>query len=302
MTPEFEISSMVWNWCVQFFLSMGVVTGAALSVALGLVLIDWLYVRAKNIEALPVPPDNYWQAKWNLTRFGAIAVGVFLAPIVSGTSYYLIFLLVWKLAPAMVSAQEPEPDVIALFDNISALASVAVLTGALAVIFIIALFLFLRRQAKLIDKNPGHVGLASRFVMRYFQENVILGTFFLVIAFPVLFYFIYNIALFLLVVSSSARHDLRHIILPNADALYMHSVTTLSSLLLIVLLLPFAWLLVVRGAVLLGRYTSENAPMNLIFRRSAKFFLLSLLGFMGYMAMGYWAQLSFKYAVMLIAK
>lgn len=302
MTPELEISSLVWNWCVQFFLTMGLVAGAALSFALGLLLTDWLYVRAKNIESLPVPPDNYWHARRNLTRFKAIALGVFLTPFVSVISYYCIFFMVWKLTPAMVSAQEPAPDVSALFEDNPAMATVVIVAGTIASFAIIALFLLLRRHARLVDKDEVTVGPVSRFVRRYFQENVILGSLFLVIAFPVLLYFFYNIALLVLVVSPSVRHDLNHIILPGADALYMSSVTTLSSLLLAILLLPSAWLLIVRGGILLGRYTIENAPMNLIFGRSAKLFLVGLLGFAGYVAMGYWAQLSFKYVVMLIAK
>lgn len=120
----------------------------------------------------------------------------------------------------------------------------------------------------------------------------------MLIAFPVLAYFFYNIALLVLVISPSARHDLTRIVFPNAESLYLHSLGIIGSWIIVVIFIPAIWLLF-RGKLLRWRYIIENPAMNLIFRRTVKYSILGLLGSVGCTTMHYWADSLFKFIILM---
>lgn len=302
MTGVLPISALAWNWWAEFFLSMGLVTVVAVSFAMGLLFVDWLYLLAKRIESLPVPRNSYWLARWNLSRFLAITVGVLLAPFVSIAGYYLLAPLVWKLAPGMVESPEPDPDAVSMFENGAAMTTAVMISFAVAASVVLNLFFLLRRFGARANIHNTHTALFHRFARRYFQDNLLVGVLLMVLALPVAGYFFYNVALLLLVVSPTARHRLDQVILPNVDSLYLHSLVPLGAALPVVLLIPFLWLFIMRGGLLLSRYLKENIPMNLLFLRTIKLYALAFLGFTGYMTMGYWAQTCLKFIVAVIAK
>ena len=302
MTAPFPIAPLAWNWWVEFFISMGLTTAVALSFALGLLCIDWLYLMAKRIESGPVPQHSYWRARWNLSRFTAIALGVLAAPVVAIGGYSVLSSLVWKLAPAMVDSGEPDSGALSILETPQAMATALMLSFATAQTIVLGLFFVLRHFGILADTRKPRIGLFLRFAKRYFHDTSLVGILLMVIAMPVATIFFYNLAIFLLVVSPSSRHRLDQVILPNADTLYMHGLIPLSSALPVVLLIPFLWLFFVRGGILLGRYLKENIPMNLLFRRTIKLYAVSFFGFSGYMVMGYWAQTFLKFIVSTLVK
>jgi hypothetical protein len=151
-------------------------------------------------------------------------------------------------------------------------------------------------RAKKVDIERGPRGWAKKFLRRYFKENLFLGLILTLIAFPVLAYFFYNIALLVVVISPSARGGLTRIVFPNAESLYIHSLQALGSWLIVVVFIPAIWLLF-RGELLRWRYVIENAAMNLVFRRSVKYSILGLLGYVGCAVMHYWAASLFKFII-----
>ena len=295
MNSQIVLSPKVWNWYVGFFMSMGMVTAAALSFAFGLLLIDWLYQRAKKIESQPTP-ESFRGAYFNISRFQAIALGVLLAPIGIVSSYYFLFLLVWKLTPNMIDAPPLEPEALLFFEDVSNMASLVIFAGALSFGVLAIVFFLLYSYAGRMSTEEAPAGFIKRFVRRYFQENVFIGFLLMLITFPVLTYFLYNIAILAVAVSPSARHGLTQIAFPNAESLYMPSLSILGAWLSVIIFIPFI-LLLIRSLLLRWRYIIENPAMNLIFRRSVKYSALSLFGFVGCAAMYYWAWQSLKYVV-----
>jgi hypothetical protein len=295
MSSVIVLSPQVWNWYVGFFVSMGLVLAAAISFASGLFVIDWLYRIAKKIESQPTP-QSFRGAYFSLSRFQAIVIGVFLAPITAIVSYYCLFLLVWRLAPNMVDASPPEPGALSFLEDSSGMASLVLFVGAVSFSVIAVIFFLLYFYAKRPGFERTPAGIIKRFVRRYFQENLLVGFLLMLIAFPVLTYFLYNMFLLVVYVSPSARHELTQIVFPNAENLYMHSVEILGSWLIVIIFIPFIWLFV-QGVLLIWRYIKENPGMNLIFMRSVKFSIFSFLSLAGSVAMYYWAWFSLKFIV-----
>ena len=295
MSSEIVLSPYVWNWYVGFFTSMGMVLAVAISFASGLLLIDWLYRIAKKIESQPTP-QSFRGAHFNLSRFQAIVIGVLLAPIVAIISYYCLFLLVWNLRPNEISAPPPEPGALSFLEDISGMASLVLFVGAISFGIIAFLFFLLYSYAKRTSAEKAPAGFIKRFVIRYFQENLLVGFLLILIAFPVLTYFLYNMTLLVVYLSPAARHEMTRIIFPNAEILYTHSVEMLGSWLKVIIFIPFIWLFA-QGVLLLLRYIKENPGMHLIFIRSIKFYMISFLGFAGFAAMYYWAWFSIKFII-----
>jgi len=286
MSSGIELSSQVWNWYVGFFMSMGMVLAAAISFTLGLLLIDWLYLTAKKVESKTTPPSLLW-AYFNLTHFQAIVIGVLLAPIVAISSYSFLFFLVWKLTPKMITAPYLESGATSFLENTSNKASLLLLVGALSLSIMTMVFFFLRSYAKRLDTERASLGLIKKILRRYFNENLLIGFLLMLIAFPVLAYFIYNIALLIVVISPSARHEMTKIVFPGAESLYLQSLGIVGSWLIVVIFIPAIWLFF-RGELLRWRYIKENPTMNLIFRRAVNYHLFGLLGYLGVMIMRYW--------------
>ena len=280
---------------MDFFISMGMVSAVAISFALGLLLIDWLYRIAKRIESQHTP-QSFRGAYFNLSRFQAVVIGVFLAPIAAIVSYYCLFLLVWNLKPNMIDAPPPDPGALSFLEDISGMASLVLFVGAISFAIIAIIFFLFYSYAKRMGAERARVGFIKRFVRRYFQENLFVGVLLTLIAFPVLTYFLYNIALLVVYFSPAGRHEMARIVFPNAESLYMHSVEILGSWLKVIIFIPFIWLFA-QGVLLLWRYIKENPGMHLIFMRSVKIYILSFLGFVGCAAMYYWAWFSLKFIV-----
>jgi len=295
MSSEIVLSPQVWNWYVGFFMSMGLVSAAAISFASALLLIDWLYRIAKKIESQPTP-QSFRGAYFNLSRFQAIVIGVFLAPIVAIVSYYCLFFLVWKLTPNMISAPPPDPGALSYLEDTSSMASLVLFAGAISFGIIAIIFFLLYSYAKRMCAERAPIGFIKRFVRRYFRENLFVGVLLTLIAFPVLTYFLYNMALLVVYFSPAGRHEMARIVFPNAESLYMHSAEIIGSWLKVIIFIPFMWLFV-QGVLLLWRYIRENPGMHLIFMRSVKFYIFSFLGFAGCAAMYYWAWFSLKFIV-----
>jgi hypothetical protein len=215
MSSEIVLSPLVWNWYVGFFTSMGMVLAVAISFVSGLLLIDWLYRIAKKIESQPTP-QSFRGACFNLSRFQAIVIGVLLAPIAAIVSYYCLFLLVWKLKPNMIDALPPDPGALSFLEDISGMASLVLFVGAISLGIIAFLFFLLYSYAKRTSAEKAPAGFIRRFVIRYFQENLLVGFLLILIAFPVLTYFIYNMTLLVVYLSPAARHEMTRIIFPNA--------------------------------------------------------------------------------------
>jgi hypothetical protein len=217
MSSEIVLSPQVWNWYVGFFMSMGMVLAVAISFAFGLLIIDWLYRIAKKIESQPTPP-SFRRAYFNLSRFQALVIGALIAPIGAIFSYYFISFLVWKLTPNMISSPPLEPEVASFLEDSSNIASLVFFVGALSFSIIAIIFFLLHSHAKRMDVEKAQPGFIKRLVRRYFQENLFVGFLFMLIAFPVLAYFLYNMALLVIVISPSARYELTGVVFPNAEA------------------------------------------------------------------------------------
>lgn len=295
MSSQIVLSPQVWNWYVSFFMSMGMVSAAAMSFALGLLLIDWLYQIAQKIESQPTP-QSFRRAYFNFSRFQAIAFGVLLAPIVAISSYYFLFYLVWTLTPNMIDAPPLDSGAISFLEGSSSMAPLVLIVGVISFIIIGVIFFLLFCHAKRMTAENARTGFIKRFVRRYFQENLFVGFLLMLIAIPVLTYFLYNMALLVVYSSPSARHELTRIVFPNAESLYMHSVGILGSWLIVIIFIPFIWILI-RGGLLRWRYIIENPALNLVFKRSVKYCILSLLGFVGCATMYYWAWFSLKFII-----
>lgn len=295
MSAGVVLSPQVWNWYVGFFISMGMVIAAAISFAFGILLIDWLYLIAKSIESRPTP-SSLLKAYFNLSRFQSIVIGVLLAPIGSVSLYYLLFHLIWKLAPSTISAPPLEFGADSFMENPSSMASMILWICALTFGVTTITFISLYSYAKRLDPERASYGWIKRFTRRYFKENLVIGFILTLIAFPVLMYFFYNITLLALVISPSARHELTRFVFPNAENIYIHSLQAIGSWLIIIVFIPAVWFLF-RGGLLRWRYIKENKAMNVLFWRSVKYSILGFSGGVGCMIMNYWAEFLFKFII-----
>ena len=292
MMSGIVVSPQIWNWYVGFFMSMGMVLSAALSCAVGLLVIDWIYSLAKKIESEPTPP-SLWRSYLNLSRFQAIVIGLMLAPLGAISAYYFLFILVWTLTPNMISAPPPDSGAVPFLEDTSGMISLILAIGIVTFGIIAMIYFFLYAYAKRMSSEKATVGLVKGLLRRYFYDHLLVGSLLMLTAFPVMADFFYNIALLLVVISPSARHDLTRIKLPNAESLYIHSLEIIGSWLIVIIFIPALWLLF-RGELLRWRYIIENPALNLIFRRSVKYSLFGLLGYVGCTTMHYWARSLFR--------
>jgi hypothetical protein len=297
-----DFNSLLWVWYFQFFISMGGVVSVAFSLTIGVLLTHWLYLCARNIESKPTPL-SLPKSILRLSGFQALVAGVVLVPFITISLFYLINDLVWKLAPAMPPTPSADAPSIAGpltdFDStkidewLSSMASLIIYLAALTALIGGTVFLFLRHYAKRIDPEIVTIGFTKKVVKRYFHDSILVGVLLILIACPVILFFFYNIAWLIMFISPSAVQNLSKIALPHAENLYFRSLAVIGSWLIVVLFLSAFWLLV-RGLRLRLRYTMENPTINLIFRRSVKFFSLNLFGYVGCTIMWHLADSFFK--------
>ena len=297
-----DINFLLWVWYFQFFISMGGVLSAAFSLAIGVLLTHWLYLCARNIESKPTP-SSFPKAILRLSGFQALVAGVVLVPFSTISLFYLLNDLVWKLAPAMPPT--PPTDAPSIggpltdFDStkwdewFSSMASLIIYLAALTAVIGGTILFLLRHYAKRINPEMVPIGFIKKVVRRYFHESALVGFLLTLIACPVILFFFYNIAWLVLFIFPSTAQDLSKIAFPNAEHLYFRSLAVTGSWLIVVLFLPAFWLLA-RGLRLRLRYTIENPTVNVIFKRSVKFFSLNLLGYVGCTIMFYLADSFFK--------
>ena len=175
----------------------------------------------------------------------------------------------------------------------SGMASLILYLAALTAIIGGTMFFLLRRYAKRIDAGKGPIGFIKRMVSRYFHESILVGFLLILFACPVILFFLYNIAWLVMYLVPSATQDLSKIAFTNAEHLYFRSLEVIGSWLIVIMFLPAVWLLF-RGLRLRFRYTIENPTMNVIFRRSVKFFCLGFFGYVGCTIMHFLADSLFK--------
>lgn len=300
MSSGIELSPQLWNWYVGFFISMGMVLSVAISFSFALLFIDLFYLFAKNIDTKPTPP-SLWGAYFNLSRFQAIVIGVLLAPIGAISLYYLLSSLVWKLAPQGIEAPpldfgSDSPDIF-----LERTASLIVYLFVLTLIIAAVIFILLYYSARKIDSERSSVGIIKKFMKRYYYENLFVGLLFMLIACPVIGYFLYNVAFLVMVIVPSTRHGVSKIAFPSAEGLYMHSLQIIGSCLIVIVFIPAAWLLL-RGMLLRWCYIKGNQAMNIIFMRSLKFSSLGLFGGIGCTIMHFLAHSSFKFIIQMACR
>jgi hypothetical protein len=297
-----DIYPLLQIWYFQFIISMGGVLSAAVPLTIGVLLTHWLYLCARNIELKPTPL-SFSKTILRLSGFQALVVGAVLVPCSTIGLFYLLIDLGWKFAPSM----PPPPPIdtpyinapFADFDSASAdewLSSMASLIIYLAVLTAIiggTIFFLLRHYANRIDSEKMPIGFIKKVVRRYFHESITVGFLLILIACPVILFFFYNIAWLVMFIFPSTAQDLSKIAFSIAENLLFRLYAVIGSWLIVVLFLPAFWLLA-RGLRLRLRYTIENPTMNLIFKRSVKFFSLGLFGYVGCTIMQYLADSFFK--------
>ena len=173
------------------------------------------------------------------------------------------------------------------------MASLIIYLAALTAIIGGTIFFLLRHYAQRIDMEKAPIGFIKKVVRRYFHESIFVGFLLIFIACPVILFFSYNVAWLVMFIFPSTAQDLSKIAFANAENLLFRSYVVIGSWLIVILLLPAFWLLA-RGLRLRLRYTIENPTMNVIFKRSAKFFSLGLFGYVGCTIMQYLADSFFK--------
>jgi len=211
--------------------------------------------------------------------------------------------LVWKFSSTMpptppidappIDAPCPGFDSASADEWFSSMASLIIYLAALTVVIGGTIFFLLRRYAKRMDPEKVPIGFIKKVVRGYFHERILVGFLLILIACPVILFFFYNIAWLVMFIVPSTAHDLSKIALPNAENLYFRSLEVIGSWLIVILFVPAFWLLA-RGLRLRFRYTIENPTMNVIFRRSFKFFSLGLFGYVGCTIMHYLADSFFR--------
>ena len=300
MSSDIALLPQVWHWYYGFFVSMGSVFAVAVALAVGVLLTHWLYLCSRRIELKPTP-SSYPRAMLRLSGFQALIMGAVLVPFITIAVYYLLFFFIWKLAPAMPSTPPtdvPFPDFGSGSTDewFSSMASLVIYIVVLTVVIVGTAFFLLRNCARRINEGAGSIGIIKRVVRRYFHESVLIGFLLALIACPVLFYFLYNMAWLVMYLKPSAAGELPRIAFPGAESIYMRSLEVVGYCLIIVLFIPTFWLLL-RGLRLRWRYTIENPIMKLIFTRSVKFSCLGLFAYIGCIMMYFMADSSFRFIV-----
>jgi hypothetical protein len=299
-----DIKALLQIWSLQFFLSMGAVVSLAIALTVGVLLTHWLYLCSRTIEAEPTPA-SFPKAILRLSGFQALVAGVALVPFITISLFYLSSSLVWKLLPAMPPAsQRTAPPTIDAVPSISdsasidrwfsSMASLIVYLVALTAIIGGAIFFLLRRYAKSIESETAPLGFIKKVVRRYFHQSILVGFLVILIACPVILFFLYNMAWLVMFIFPSAEQNLSRIAFADAEHIYVRSLEIIGSWLIVILFLP-AWWLLARGFRLRLRYTLENPTMNLIFRRSVKLFAVGLFGYIGCTVMHLMAASLFKF-------
>ena len=283
MSYGIQVSPQIWNWYVGFFVSMGMVIAIAIAFTFAVLTIHWLYLCAQKIESKPTP-SSLNLVFFQLSVFQAIVIGAVLVPVGITAIYYLFFLLIWKLAPNPVDAAPL--DFGSMPDDVwfSSMSSLLIYLIALTVIIAGIIFILLRRYANRINPGGFSIGFAQRFFRRYFHESLFVGFLLVLIACPVITYFLYNIAWLVIIIVPSSSHELPRIAFPNAQSLYLRGLEFVGYWLIVVLFIPAVGLLL-RGILLRWRYTIENPALKLIFIRSVKFSIIGFLGWLGCVCM-----------------
>ncbi len=284
MSSDIALLPQIRYWYLGFFVSMGSLFAVAAALAVGVLLTHWLYLCAHTIESKSTPL-SYPRAIVRLSGFQALVAGAVLVPFVTIAIYYLLFSLVWKLAPVMPSFPSAEvPSIDFGYGSaggwFSSMASLVMFLGALAVFISGATFFFLRHYARRIGDEMDSLGLFKRVIRRYFHESVFIGFLLTLITCPVLFNFLYNLALLVMLLAPSTVGQLPRIAFSGAENIYMRSLQIFGSCLIIILFTP-AILLLLRSLRLQWRYTIENPIMKVIFIRSVKFSCLGLFAYIG---------------------
>ncbi len=298
-----DIKALLQIWSLQFSLSMGGVLSVAIPLTVGLLITHWLYLCARGIESEPTPA-SFPKSILKLSGFQALVAGVALVPFITMSLFYLLMDLVWKLLPATppgspvttppIDAPPSISDSASVDQWFSNQASLIIYLAALTVIIGATIFFLLRRYAKRMESETEPLGFIKRVVRRYFHQSILVGFLLILIVCPVILFFFYNMAWLVMFVVPSAEQGLSKIAFASAEHLYFRSVEVIGSWLIVILFLPTWWLLA-RGLRLRFRYTIENPTMNVIFRRSVKFFTLGLFGYLGCAIMQLMAASLFKF-------
>ena len=283
-----ELSPQIWNWYVGFFVSMGAVLSVAIAFTFAVLLIHWLYFCAWNIESEPTPLSLY-RALFRLSAFQAVVLGTVLVPIGVVAIYYLFFLLFWQLAPSMIDAPPLDFGSIPEDEQLVNNASLLIYLVALTILIGTTIFLVLHRRANRMNQENSSIGFFKKILRRYFRKSIFVGFLLILIACPVLFYFLYNLALLILIIVPATRHGLPGIAFQNADHVYISGLEFIASWLIVLLFLPAIGLLF-RVLLLRWRYTIENPFLHRIFIRHLKFSMIGLLSLLGCAAMYYLAD------------
>jgi hypothetical protein len=283
-----ELSPQIWNWYVGFFISMGAILSVAIAFTFAVLLIHWLYLCARNIASEPTPLSLH-RALFRLSAFQAIVLGAVLVLVGTIAIYYLFFSLIWQLAPRMIDVPPLDFGSISEEKRLVGSASLLIYLVALSILIATAIFFLLRYRANRINQEKGSIGFFKKFLVRYFHESIFVGFLLILIACPILLYFLYNVALLTLIIVPATRHELPKIAFQNADHVYMRGLGFISSWLIVLLSLPAIGLLF-RALLLRWRYTIENPFLHIIFLRHLKFSMIGLLGMLGCVAMYYLAD------------
>jgi hypothetical protein len=279
MSSGIGISPQIWNWYAAFFVSMGMVIAMAIAFTFAVLTIHQLYLCSRNLTSKPTP-SSLNKVFLHLSVFQALAVGAILVPSGSITVYYLLFFIIWKLAPGSIDAAPLEFNSLSDDEWFSSFSSLFIYLIALTVIIAGIIFLLFRRYANRINPDDFSLGFSKRFFRRYFHESLLVGFLLVLAACPVITYFFYNLSWLVMIIVPASSHELPKIALPNAQKLYFIGLEFLSYWLLVILFIPAVGLLL-RGMLLRWRYTIENPALKLIFIRSVKFSIIGLLGWLG---------------------
>jgi hypothetical protein len=301
MNPDIEALLQIWS--LQFSLSMGAVLSVAIALTVGLLMTHWLYLCAHSIESEPTPA-SFPKAILKLSGFQALIAGVVMVPFITMGLFYLLGDLVWKLLPATppaslvaapsINTPSSISDSRSVDQWFSSMASLIIYLAVLTTMIGGMIFFLLRRYAKSMGPETVPLGFIKRVVRRYFHQSILVGFLLILIACPVILFFLYNVAWLIMFIVPSAEQDLSRIAFADAEQIYFRSVEVIGSWLIVVLFLPAFWLLI-KGLRLRLRYTIQNPTMNLIFRRSVKFFSLGLFGYIGCAVMHLMAASLFKF-------
>ena len=203
--------------------------------------------------------------------------------------------------PLPINAAASNSDSVSVDQWFSNMASLLIYIAAATVIISGTIFFLLRRYAKNIKPETVPLGIIKKAVRRYFNQSILVGFLVILIACPVIFFFLYNILWLVLFMIPSAERGLSRIASTNAEHIYFSSLKVIGSWLIVILFLPAFWLLA-RGLRLRLRYTIENPTMNVIFKRSIKLFSIGLFGYMGCTVMHLMAASLVRFATLLIVK